>query len=183
MKKIIVLDRDGVINEDSDNYIKSADEWNPVAGSIEAIARLKKAGYLVAVATNQSGLKRGLYDRKTLSQMHLKLQALLAEQQVGVDWINFSPYLGDCNSVCRKPLTGMLRAIEKRFDLSLQGSVMVGDTLADLQVAAAMQMQGILVRSGKGERTIKLDEPLVKQAIQQEKVYKNLLDFVEDFLQ
>ena len=152
MRKIIVLDRDGVINQDSDAFIKSADEWLPIAGSIEAIKRLKKAGWLVVIATNQSGIKRGYYCRQTLSQMHQKLVTLLGQDSV--DWISYAPYLNDDNSPARKPATGMLQAIEQRFGISLKGHPMVGDTLADIQVAQAMQMQPYLVKTGKGERTL-----------------------------
>ncbi|MDG6774805.1 D-glycero-beta-D-manno-heptose 1,7-bisphosphate 7-phosphatase [Thiomicrorhabdus sp. ZW0627] len=178
-QKIIVLDRDGVINEDSDAYIKSPDEWHPVPGSLEAIARLKKAGWLVAVATNQSGVRRGYYDRATLSAMHLKLQALLAEQGAKVDWINFSPYVGDDQTPCRKPSTGMLQAIENRFGVSLEGCPMVGDTLADMNVALAKNMQPYLVRSGKGERTLATQDPVLEGI----PVYDNLLAAVEAILQ
>ena len=177
-QKIIVLDRDGVINEDSDEYIKSADEWIPVAGSIEAIIKLKQAGWIVAVATNQSGIRRGFYSRATLSEMHLKMQGLLAASGVKVDWLNFSPYLSDDNSVCRKPATGMLRAIESRFNLSLHGAPMVGDTLADIKVAIAKGMQPYLVRTGKGERTLVTQDPALKGV----PVYDNLLAAVEAIL-
>ncbi|WP_373020479.1 D-glycero-beta-D-manno-heptose 1,7-bisphosphate 7-phosphatase [Thiomicrorhabdus sp.] len=177
-KKIIVLDRDGVINEDSDAFIKSPDEWHPVPGSLEAIVRLKRAGWLVAVATNQSGIRRGYYDRATLSAMHQKLQSLLMAQGANVDWINFSPYVGDDNTPCRKPSTGMLQAIENRFGVSLQGCPMVGDTLADMKVAQAKKMQPYLVRSGKGERTLATQDPVLEGI----PVYDNLLAVVEAIL-
>ena len=176
--KIIVLDRDGVINEDSDQFIKSADEWQPVAGSLEAIAKLKQAGWIVAVATNQSGIKRGYYDRATLSQMHAKMQSLLANLGAKVDWVSFSPYLSDCGSVCRKPLTGMLQTIANRFDVDLTGAPMVGDSLGDIQSAQAMGMQPILVRSGKGERTLATGD----NCLQNIPVYANLSEFVEEWL-
>lgn len=176
--KIIVLDRDGVINEDSDAYIKNPAEFFPVAGTIEAIAKLKKAGFIVAVATNQSGLKRGYYDRATLSEIHLKLQNLLAEKGAKIDWISFSPYLPECGSVCRKPKTGMLKAIENRFGFELAGSYMVGDTIADVKVAKAHGLKPILVRSGKGERTIAGADP----ALAGVPIFDNLLAFVESIL-
>jgi D-glycero-D-manno-heptose 1,7-bisphosphate phosphatase len=157
-QKIIVLDRDGVINEDSDAYIKHPDEWHPVPGSLEAIARLKKAGWRVAVATNQSGIRRGYYDRNTLSAMHQKLQSLLSELGAQVDWISYSPYTGDDVSVCRKPATGMLRAIELRFNVDLTGAPMIGDTLADIRVAKAKGLEPMLVRTGKGERTLATED-------------------------
>lgn len=177
-RKIIVLDRDGVINEDSDQFIKSADEWQPIAGSLEAIAALKKAGWLVAVATNQSGIKRGYYDRAILSQMHIKMQTLLAKLDARVDWVSFSPYLSDCGSVCRKPYSGMLKAIAQRFDIDLKQMPMVGDTLADVQAAQSMAMQPILVKTGKGQRTLASGEP----GLQSLPVYANLYEFVTEGL-
>ncbi|MEA3404732.1 MAG: D-glycero-beta-D-manno-heptose 1,7-bisphosphate 7-phosphatase [Pseudomonadota bacterium] len=177
-QKIIVLDRDGVINEDSDAFIKSADEWLPLEGSIEAIAKLKQAGWTVAVATNQSGIRRGYYSRAVLSSMHQKMQGLLESRDAKVDWVNFSPYLGDDNAPCRKPSTGMLQAIENRFNVSLVGMPMVGDTLADIKVALAKGMQPYLVRTGKGERTLATADPILKGV----PVYDNLQAAVEAIL-
>lgn len=176
MHKIIVLDRDGVINEDSDAFIKSPDEWQPVPGSIEAIKKLKAAGWIVAVATNQSGIKRGYYSRQTLSAMHQKFINLLDGDTV--DWISYAPYLGDDNSPARKPGTGMLQAIEQRFDCSLAGQPMVGDTLADIAVAKAKNMQPYLVKTGKGERTIATQD----DALSDIPVYDDLLAVVEALL-
>ena len=175
-QKIIVLDRDGVINEDSDDFIKSADEWIPVAGSIEAIKRLKKAGWIVAVATNQSGIKRGYYSRQTLSAMHQKFIDLLEGETV--DWISYAPYLSEDNSPARKPATGMLQSIEKRFNCDLNGAPMVGDTLADVQVALAKSMQPYLVKTGKGERTLATGDSRLKDI----PVYENLHAVVEALL-
>lgn len=154
MSCLIVLDRDGVINEDSDAFIKAPDEWQPVPGSLEAIARLTQAGWTVVVATNQSGISRGLYDRATLSAMHQKMQALLAPLGGRVDWISTSPYQGHENSPARKPGVGMLQAIAWRYGVSLTRVPFVGDTLGDVQAARTLQMQPVLVRSGKGERTL-----------------------------
>ena len=152
--KLIVLDRDGVINEDSDAFIKSPDEWVPVPGSLEAIARLNRAGWTVAVATNQSGIARGYYDTATLSAMHQKMQALLARQGGRVDWISTSPYLDHHNSPARKPGAGMLRAIAVRYGCDLCHVPFVGDTWGDVQAAQAVGMRPVLVRSGKGTRTL-----------------------------
>lgn len=176
MTKIIVLDRDGVINEDSDAFIKSADEWLPVPGSIEAIRRLKKAGWKVAIATNQSGIKRGYYSRATLSAMHQKFMQLLDGEQI--DWISYSPYLSEDNSPSRKPATGMLSAIEKRFDCCLKGAPMVGDTLADIKVAKAKAMQPYLVKTGKGLRTLATDDKVVEGV----PVFADLQAVVEELL-
>ena len=176
MTKIIVLDRDGVINEDSDDFIKSAAEWLPIPGSIEAIKRLKKAGWIVAVATNQSGIKRGYYSHQTLSEMHLKFVTLLDGDKV--DWISYAPYLSGDNSPARKPATGMLKAIEKRFNCSLQNAPMIGDTLADIKVAKAMGMQPYLVKTGKGQRTLASDDDSLKNV----PVYESLNEVVEALL-
>jgi len=175
-KKIIVLDRDGVINEDSDAFIKSADEWKPIPGSIEAIQRFKKAGWLVAIATNQSGIKRGYYSRQTLSAMHQKLQSLLGDESV--DWISYAPYLSTDNSPARKPQAGMLTAIEKRFNCKLVNAPMVGDTLADIEVAKAKSMQPYLVKTGKGMRTLATKD----SGLHGVPVYDNLYDVAEKLL-
>ena len=175
-QKIIVLDRDGVINEDSDAFIKSAEEWVPVAGSIEAIKRLKKAGWIVAVATNQSGIKRGYYSHQTLSEMHQKFVDLLGGYTV--DWISYAPYLTEDNSPARKPGIGMLQAIENRFGCSLANAPMVGDTMADINVALAKSMQPYLVRTGKGERTLATGDNRLKDI----PVYENLHAVVEALL-
>ena len=177
MQKIIVLDRDGVINEDSDDFIKSPQEWQPVAGSIEAIKMLKQAGWLVAVATNQSGIKRGYYSRQTLSAMHQKFSGLLAPH--AVDWISYAPYLGEDNSPARKPGTGMLQAIEQRFGQSLKDMPMVGDTLADIKVARAKGMQPYLVKTGKGLRTLAAQA----EELDGVPVFDSLQDVVESLIQ
>ncbi|MBN2606207.1 MAG: D-glycero-beta-D-manno-heptose 1,7-bisphosphate 7-phosphatase [Thiotrichales bacterium] len=178
MNKIIVLDRDGVINQDSDAYIKHPNEWIPETGSIEAIAKLKKAGWTVAIATNQSGVRRGYYSRQTLHAMHQKLVGLLAEHGVTVDWISYSPYVSEDNSPCRKPGTGMLQAIQNRFDVSLVGCPMIGDSIADIQVAQSMKMKPLLVKTGKGERTLAKNAPELSDV----PVYDNLLTAVESLL-
>ena len=184
-RKIIVLDRDGVINQDSDAYIKHPDEWHPEPGSIEAIVKLKQAGWLVAIATNQSGIKRGYYDRYTLSLMHQKLQKLLVAAGgdiAQVDWINYSPYLADDHSVCRKPLPGMLQAIENRFGVSLQGCPMVGDTLHDVAVAQLKGMVPLFVKTGKGAGILAKQDAKTLAALAGVAVYDNLLAAVEDIL-
>lgn len=178
--KIIVLDRDGVINQDSDAYIKHANEWHPEPGAIEAIVKLKQAGWLVAIATNQSGLSRGYYNHATLSGMHQKLQALLVAEggeQAKVDWISFSPYQQAHNAPCRKPGNGLLRAISNRFNVSLQGMPMVGDTLNDVAAAKSMGMQPLMVRTGKGAGLL-AKHALADEVLQGVTVYHNLLEAV-----
>lgn len=158
--KLIILDRDGVINQDSDNFIKSVDEFIPLPGSVEAIARLSQAGYRVAIATNQSGIARGYYDIDTLNAMHDKLRAELATHGGSIDMIAFCPHGPDDNCNCRKPKSGMYHAIAQRFDISLKGVPVIGDSLRDLQAAREVEASPILVRTGKGERTIAKGEGL-----------------------
>ncbi|WP_185265838.1 D-glycero-beta-D-manno-heptose 1,7-bisphosphate 7-phosphatase [Halopseudomonas xiamenensis] len=148
--KLIILDRDGVINEDSDAFVKSVEEWIPLPGSIEAIARLSRAGWTVAVATNQSGLARGYFTEQTLEAMHQRLRELVAEQGGRVDLIRHCPHGPDDGCDCRKPLSGLFRQIAEHYDVSLAGVPTVGDSLRDLQAGAAMGCQPYLVRTGKG---------------------------------
>ena len=158
--KLIILDRDGVINQDSDNFIKSADEFIPLPGSLEAITKLNKAGYKVAVATNQSGIARGLYNLNTLQQMHDKLASLLADLGGQVDYIAYCPHGPDDHCDCRKPKPGMYHDIAQHFDTSLTGIPVVGDSLRDLQAAQSVNAKPYLVKTGKGERTIAKGENL-----------------------
>ena len=151
--KLIILDRDGVINQDSDAVIKSVEEWIPLPGSIEAIARLSKAGWTVAIATNQSGLARGYFSEQTLNAMHQRLRELVAEQGGQVDLIRHCPHGPDDGCDCRKPLSGMFQAIAEHYQQPLDGVPTVGDSLRDLQAGAAVGCQPYLVRTGKGAQT------------------------------
>jgi len=152
--KLIILDRDGVINQDSDDFIKSPDEFIPLPGSLEAISKLHKAGYTIAVATNQSGIARGYYSLDTLQKMHDKLANLLAKLGGKVDYIAYCPHGPDDNCDCRKPKPGMYHNIANHFDTGLENVPVVGDSLRDLQAAHAVHAKPYLVRTGKGERTI-----------------------------
>ena len=150
----MVLDRDGVINLDSDEYIKSADEWIPLAGSIEAIAKLKEAGFLVAIATNQSGLGRSYFSEDSLSEMHQKLRDLLAKHtDRDIDLIAYCPHKPDEGCECRKPKPGLLDQIAEMLEVDLKDSWFVGDSLKDLQAGESRSMQSVLVRTGKGAAT------------------------------
>ncbi len=154
MPKMIILDRDGVINEDSDDYIKSVDEWNPIPGSLEAINRLKKAGYLVIVATNQSGIARGLFNEEVLRQIHDKMHRLLASRGASVDGIFYCPHGPQDNCTCRKPKPGLLFQIAKQFDINLAETVFVGDSISDIRAAEMANAIPVLVRTGKGEQVM-----------------------------
>ena len=149
--KLIILDRDGTINRDSDDYIKSPDEWLPLPGAIEAIARLCQGGWHIAIASNQSGLGRGLFDLATLNLMHDKMNKLLAAAGGRVDAIFFCPHLPQDNCHCRKPLPGLFEQIGERFGVPLDQVHAVGDTLRDAQAAALAGCQTHLVCTGKSE--------------------------------
>lgn len=166
--KLLILDRDGVINEDSDAYIKSLAEWIPIPGSIDAIARLSRAGWTVAVATNQSGLARGYYDEATLDAMHVRLRQLVAEQGGQLGLIVHCPHGPGDGCACRKPLPGLLQQIAAHYDARLDGVWFVGDSPGDISAAQAVACQPVLVRSGKGERT------LAKGVPESVKVFDNL---------
>ena len=158
--KLIILDRDGVINQDSDNFIKTVDEFIPLKGSLEAITKLKQAGYTIAIATNQSGIARGLYDLATLEKMHDKLTKLLSAMGGSIDYIAFCPHGPDDQCNCRKPKPGMYFDIARHFKTELTDVPVVGDSLRDLQAAHTVNAKPYLVKTGKGERTIKKGEGL-----------------------
>jgi len=153
--KLLILDRDGVINYDSDEYVKTVDEWQPIPGSIEAIAQLSKAGFTIAVATNQSGLARGYFSPETLHLMHSKMRHLVAEQGGHIDHIEYCPHGPDDGCECRKPLPGMINTILDTYPEAEANNVyVVGDSLRDLEAGIAAGCKPLLVRTGKGERTI-----------------------------
>ncbi len=151
--KLIILDRDGVINYDSDQFIKNPDEWKPIPGSLEAIARLNQAGYRVVVATNQSGIGRGLFDMPMLNSIHDKMHKSLAQVGGRIDAIFFCPHANDANCACRKPKSGMIEEIATRYGVSLKDVPAVGDSLRDLEAAARLGAQPYLVLTGKGAKT------------------------------
>lgn len=152
--KLVILDRDGTINYDSDQYIKSPAEWRPIPGSLEAIGRLTQAGYRIVVATNQSGIARGLFDTATLISIHDTLQRAAAQAGGRVDAFFFCPHAADSTCECRKPRPGMVLEVARRFNVSLADTYMVGDTLRDVQAAAAAGARPVLVLSGRGRKTL-----------------------------
>ncbi|MEO5764138.1 MAG: D-glycero-beta-D-manno-heptose 1,7-bisphosphate 7-phosphatase [Casimicrobiaceae bacterium] len=153
--RLIVLDRDGVINHDSDQFIKAPDEWRPIPGSLEAVARLNHAGFRVVVATNQSGVGRGLLDIGTLNAIHEKMHRALAQVGGRLDAIFFCPHTADSLCQCRKPKPGMLEEIGRRFNVEMTGVPCVGDSERDLFAAHAVGAQPMLVLTGKGEQTLR----------------------------
>lgn len=151
--KLIILDRDGVINEDRRDHVKSADEWIPIPGSLEAIARLSHADYRIVVATNQSGIDRELFDIEALSQIHQKMHQLLSKSGGAIEAIFFCPAIDDRHPD-RKPNPGMLIDIGRRLNCDLSGVPFVGDSLRDLQAAKAANAIPYLVRTGNGENVL-----------------------------
>jgi D-glycero-D-manno-heptose 1,7-bisphosphate phosphatase len=150
--KVIVLDRDGVINHDSDAYIKSAEEWQPIDGSLEAIVRLNHAGYIVVVASNQSGLARGYFDIEALTAMHKKMDDLLSKAGGRIDAVFYCPHGPDDACSCRKPKPGMLLEIGQRFNVSLGDLTFIGDSVTDIKTARNALTKAMLVRTGKGRK-------------------------------
>jgi len=175
--KMVILDRDGVINHLMDDDVTTVDGWDPIPGSIEAINRLKKAGYLVTIASNHSGIARGLYSETELQEMHEKMQKLLATRGASVDGIFYCPHGPEANCICRKPKPGMLFKIASQFNIDLSQTPVVGDNISDIQAARMANARPVLVRTGKGEYVMQhfpeaLDVP----------VYDDLAHFVRETL-
>ena len=174
--KLVILDRDGVINEDSDEYIKSVAEWTPIPGSLEAIALLCQAGYQVYIASNQSGIGRGLFDFDALFAIHERLQRAVAEVGGRISGIQFAPEHPDEASEMRKPAPGMLKDLARRLGVNLEGVPFVGDSESDIEAARAAGARPVLVLTGKGERTKNKREP------DDVPVYKDLAEFARTII-
>jgi len=153
--RLVILDRDGVINYESDDYIKSPDEWIPIPGSLEAVARLNQGGFSVVVATNQAGVGRGLFNLAALAKIHAKMTASLAKVGGHLDGIFFCPHRPEENCRCRKPGPGLFQQIAERFHVSLSGVPVIGDSLRDIETAETVGARPILVRTGYGEETLR----------------------------
>lgn len=178
--ELIILDRDGVINQDSDAFIKTTDEWIPIPGSLDAISRLNQAGYHVVIATNQSGIARGLLDMEMLNAIHEKMQRTLSELGGRIDAIFFCPHGPDDQCDCRKPKTGLFEQIKKRIKHDLGNVYAVGDSLRDLQAAQAAGALPVLVRTGKGAHT--MAALATEPGLEQVPVFDNLAGFVDHLL-
>ncbi len=174
--KLVILDRDGVINEDSDEYIKSVAEWVPIPGSLEAIALLCQAGYQVYIASNQSGIGRGLFDFDALFSIHERLQRAVAEVGGRISGIEYAPDHPDEVSEMRKPAPGMLKDLARRLGISLEGVPFVGDSESDIEAARAAGARPILVLTGKGERTKSKRKP------DDVPIYKDLAEFARTII-
>ena len=177
MDKMVILDRDGVINHLADDDVTTVHGWEQIPGSIEAIKRLKKAGYLVAIASNHSGIARGLYTEDELAQTYAKMQRLLEARGASVDGIFYCPHGPEANCICRKPKPGLLFQIAQQFEIDLSRTPLVGDEISDIRAAKMANAKPVLVRTGKGEYVMQnfpeaLDVP----------VYDDLAHYVRDTL-
>ena len=175
--RAVILDRDGVINRDSDEFIKSPEEWVAIPGSLEAIARMHQAGVVVAVATNQSGVGRALLTLETLERIHARMLDEVRESGGAIAEIVFCPHLPDAACDCRKPAPGMLHELARRLDLDLAGLPVVGDSERDLVAARRAGASPVLVRTGKGLRTLRSSRGLEGVPI-----FDDLAAFVDDLL-
>ena len=181
--KLVILDRDGTINEDRDDYVKSPDEWVPIPGSLEAIARLNHAGWHTVVATNQSGLARGLFDTAVLNAVHAKMNQALARHGGRIDAVFFCPHGPSEGCRCRKPLPGLFELIADRYGIELGGVPLVGDSLRDLQAGAAVGCPTHLVRTGKGAKLSDAEVESVVAQIPGTTVHADLAAFAEHLIQ
>ena len=180
---LVILDRDGVINHDSDDYIKSPDEWQPLPGSLEAIARLCRADYTVVVATNQAGVGRGLFSLEMLTRIHRKMASSIRDKGGRLDSIFFCPHSPADQCGCRKPKPGMLLEISDRLSIGLSGVPFVGDSLRDLEAAAAAGAMPVLVKTGQGRLTQeKLSQSELSHTLGQTPVYADLAAFTDAVL-
>jgi len=157
---LIILDRDGVINHESREYIKTPDEWIPLAESLAAIARLNKAGHKVVVATNQSGVGRGYYSLEMMHEIHQHMERELVSVGGHLDGVYYCPHKPDDHCECRKPNPGMLLKIAADYPQEFNNAIFVGDSLRDIQAAQAVNIQAVLVKTGNGEATVVTGEGL-----------------------
>jgi D-glycero-D-manno-heptose 1,7-bisphosphate phosphatase len=180
--KLVILDRDGTINEDRDDFVKSPEEWVPLPGALEAIARLNQAGWHVAVATNQAGLARGTFDMATLNAMHLKMSQALAVAGGRIDAVFFCPHAPEDGCDCRKPLPGLVEQIGERFNVALTQVPLVGDTVRDLLAGAAKGCPTHLVRTGKAAALDAAQIAAVCAEVPGTQVHADLAAFVDHLL-
>lgn len=180
--KLLVLDRDGVINHESADFIKSPDEWRPIKGSLEAIARLSQAGYDVVVVTNQSGIGRGYFDANTLAQIHIRMIDHVQQHGGKIQSIFFCPHHPDDDCACRKPKTGLYKELADRLKLHFDNVFSVGDSVRDLLAARSAGATPVLVKTGNGRKSLKQIESQPKLGLNKTLVFDNLSAFANALL-
>lgn len=177
--RLVILDRDGVINADSSEFIKTPEDWTPIPGSLEAIARLCRAEYRVVIITNQSGVGRGLYTLDVMNKIHARMLELIRQKGGEIDALLFCPHAPDFGCACRKPRPGMFNELARRLKVNLNGIPSVGDSLRDLEAARAAGAQPVLVRTGKGVETLDAIQLGDDEALRQVPVFDDLAAFVD----
>lgn len=177
--RLAILDRDGVINEDSCDFIKTPEQWVPVPGSLEAIARLCRAEYRVVIVTNQSGVGRGLFSLDTMNKINMRMFELINQKGGEIDAVLFCPHARDAGCECRKPKPGMFHELARRLKVNLTGIPAVGDSIRDIEAAAAAGAKPVLVRTGKGENTLEAIRRDGDERLKQVPVFDNLAAFVD----
>jgi len=150
---LVILDRDGVINRDSEAFVKTPDEWEPIEGSLKAITDLSSAGFDIAVASNQSGIGRKIIDRPSLEAIHNKMRRLVRESGGDIGKIVYCPHHPEDGCDCRKPAPGLLHKLSRFYGVSLEGVPVIGDSLRDIDAAVAAEARPILVLTGNGQKT------------------------------
>jgi D-glycero-D-manno-heptose 1,7-bisphosphate phosphatase len=181
--KLVILDRDGTINEDRADFVKSADEWVPLAGALEAIARLNQAGWHTVVVTNQSGIGRGLFDMSALNAMHVKMNQALHRLGGRIDAVFFCPHSPQDGCTCRKPLPGLFEQVAERYGIELAGVPAVGDSTRDLEAAAAAGCRPHLVRTGKLAQASDEEMAALRRVAPAMQVHADLGAFAEALIQ
>lgn len=176
--RVVILDRDGVINEDSDNYIKSPEEWVPIPGSIDAIAKLNQAGFRIFVITNQSGISRNMFSYDTLHRIHQKMHDYIDRAGGKIEGILFCPHVNEDNCTCRKPYSGLFLQLQEALKISLEGIPAIGDSWRDIQAASSVKAYPILVKTGKGLLTFSVHS----SELSPNQVAENLSDAVDRFI-
>jgi len=180
---LIILDRDGTINEDRDDFVKSPEEWVPMPGALEAIARLNQAGWQTVIATNQSGLGRGLFDMAALTAIHAKMNAALTRVGGRIGAVFFCPHAPEDQCSCRKPLPGLYQQIGERFGVALDTVPVVGDSVRDLEAALAAGCPAHLVRTGKGAAMTEAQIAQLMETVPGTQVHADLAAFAESMIQ
>ncbi len=180
--KLIIVDRDGVINQDSDDFIKSPDEWTPIKGSLEALGKLASAGYAIFIVTNQSGIARKLFTVGTLTRIHSKMIEAAKHHNAHISAILYCPHGPDDDCDCRKPKPGLFNELAERLNQSLTGVFAIGDSIRDLQAAQAAGASPILVKTGKGRKSHNALNKDLHPELKDTPVYKSLSDFVDHLL-
>ena len=176
----IILDRDGVINEETGNFVKSVDEWQPIQGSLSAIAKLTENNYPIFVATNQSGIARGLYSEQTLSAIHQRMLQDVSLAGGEIEGVFYCPHVDADNCECRKPNSGLLKQIALVHNIDLDHTLMVGDSIRDLQAAHGAGARAVLVNASKHTKENLVNE--LKDKAKEIIIYSDLAEFVNDFL-